>query len=110
MNSFRQALWGSDGVAAPTVAVVVVDPVASPGLGEGRGRLLGRQAAEPELHEEPLHGVVRSHSGVAEAQSDDLDPDPFRCLFKEGEKERQRNKTQASKTLSSPLLPILNKP
>lgn len=61
--------------AAPTVAVVVVGPVPSAGLGQRHGRLLGWEAAEPELHEEPLHRVIRSHSRVTEAQSDDLDPD-----------------------------------
>lgn len=97
--------------AAPTVAVVVVDPVPPPGLGERHGRLLGREAAEPELHEQPLDRVVRSHAGVTEAQRDDLDPDLVRGLFMEGEGERNKEtrKTSESKTRDPLLQSILNK-
>lgn len=59
------------------MAVVEVDPLPTLGLGEGHGGLLGGEAVEPALHKEPLDGVVRCHSGVAEAQSYDLNPNLF---------------------------------
>lgn len=71
-RAFSRSFW-----PPRTVAVVEVDPLPTRGLGEGHGGLLGGEAVEPALHEEPPDGVVRRHAGVTEAQSYDLDPNLF---------------------------------
>ena len=97
----------------PTIAIIIVDPLAALGFGKWHGCLFSRKTVESAFHKESLDSVICSYSGIIKAKGYDLNPDFFWWLLKEQKqntiKKQQQQKMNKKKSFTLLSLSILNK-